>query len=250
MDNLYDDLEGDVLRTFTAQYTSYNGLLSALKEKTPAYSFAAYTYLDVNPGTHYDRYSYLVDDNTSSGQVSRADGLRMDTNEGYGMYTGWVIVDEANRKALPVLYFVEGGSPAAVAGITRGTKILALNGDSDMQVSYTCSGGSCSVSSADHLAFQTKWNNALAGSSMELTVQNVDGKQREHTLTSITYDIDPILADTVYADRKVGYFAFSSFEETDPNTVNRSNFEAIFDDFEQAGIQSLIVDMRYNTGGM
>lgn len=232
----------DVLRTFTEPYGSNTEVLNALKALTPFYA---------NYGGSIDRFSYLVEDDDTNGQLSSARGFRMDTNVGYGMYFSWVIVTDT--EAAPVIYFVEGGSPAQVAGVTRGSILVELNGDDDLRVPYDCEseGGACYVESAGNINFQNALNTALNAASFDMRVQPIEGPARDFTLSSATYEIDPILADTVYnySAKKIGYFAFSSFEEVTGNNQNFQNFERIFSDFASEAVTDLIIDMRYNTGG-
>src|SRR5690606_27159721 len=87
-----------------------------------------------------DRFSFL-DESDSEGNLSYADGFRMDTNDGYGLSFGWGVLSNTATKAYPVIYFVEGGSPAAVSGITRGDIVYAINGDEDVGVELLSPGG-------------------------------------------------------------------------------------------------------------
>src|SRR5690606_37668211 len=50
--------------------------------------------------------------------------------------------------------------------------------------------------------------------------------------------------------KKVGYLAFDSFVDVN-NASNgmKRQFDDIFDEFEEAGINELVVDLRYNGGG-
>jgi len=231
--------DNTVLRTFTAAYSSNEDVLSALKALTPFY--AGYN-------GSIDRFSF-IQDNGSGSQQRSSNGLRMDTNDGYGMYFGWRIISET--LAAPVLYFVEGGSPAQKAGITRGSMLLAINDDTDVTAAYSCNqSGSCFVETAAFNNFQTKLNTAIAANSLRLKMRTVNDVDKDYTLSYETYNINPILADTIYNySTKIGYFAFSSFEEVTGNNQTYQDFERIFQEFATAGVQELIVDMRYNTGG-
>lgn len=233
--------------TFSSNYGSNQGVLDALMVLTPTYNYLPYTYLSVDPGTHYDRYSFIQEEEGTSGQVSIT-GLRMDTNEGYGMYFGLGLLSQ-NGPVYLVIYFVEGGSPASQAGITRGSVVYAINDDTNVTMRYE----NGSVNESDYNTVVNKLLNGLESSSLKIKAQNIakNEAEKEYTLTYRTYDIDPILADTVYKypAKNIGYLAFSSFEETDVNTRNRSNFETIFTSFAADGIKELILDMRYNTGG-
>lgn len=231
--------DNSILRTFTASYTSNESLLNALKGLTPFY--AGYN-------GSIDRFSFLEEGGEGS-QLSSSVGLRMDTNEGYGMYFGWRIISET--AAAPVLYFVEGGSSAQRVGITRGSMLLSLNDDTNITAPYSCNAaGNCFVETTAFNAFNQKLNTAASANTMRVKMRLLNGEEHDYTLANETYTIKPILADTVYSGVKnIGYFAFSSFEEVTSANQNYQDFQRIFQRFETADIKDLIVDMRYNTGG-
>lgn len=233
----------DVLRTFSTNYSSNQGVLDALMALTPTYNYATYTYLARDPG-HYDRYSFIQDISTS-GQLSSA-GLRMDTNEGYGMYFGWGLLTSNATVAYPIVYLVEGGSPAEKAGVKRGYVVLAIDGSTDVTARIN---SNKTINETDY--YNYNFINKFTGGSLKMKFEDLNGTEIEYMVESKEYDIDPIVADSVYtiSGKKIGYLAFSSFEETDAGTVNRSNFEKVFTSFEDANVTDLILDMRYNTGG-
>src|SRR5690606_4338178 len=100
------DLDENGRMDFVKKYSSNQSLLTALKNMTPYY--AGYR-------GSIDRFSFL-DETDAEGNVSYADGFRMDTNEGYGLYFFWGYIEEEDI-ARPVIYFVEGGSPGQQKGI-------------------------------------------------------------------------------------------------------------------------------------
>ncbi|KGE15015.1 S41 family peptidase [Sphingobacterium deserti] len=230
--------DNSVLRTFTASYTSNDNLLNALKGLTPFH--AGYN-------GSIDRFSFLEGSGEGS-QLSSSVGLRMDTNDGYGMYVGWRTISETTAE--PVLYLVEGGSPAQRAGITRGAILLSLNGDENMTAPYDCPGTGENRPCYVRGALPGRIDAALNAPSMRARMRLLNGEEHDYNLANETYEIKPILADTVYSGTKnIGYLAFSSFEEVTSANQNYQDFQRIFQRFETAGIKDLIVDIRYNTGG-
>ncbi|TDS10340.1 C-terminal processing protease CtpA/Prc [Sphingobacterium paludis] len=226
-----------ILRTFTANYTSNLSLLNALKGLTPYHAGYAGS---------IDRFSFL--ENADGSQLGRSSGVRMDTNTGFGVYFSWHIISET--AAAPYVYFVEGGSPAQRAGISRGAILLSLNGDGNMTAPYECQGVGATRSCRVLGSIPGRIDAALDAGTMSLKVRNVNGEEVESSLANETYTIRPILADTVYnGTTKMGYLAFSSFEEVTNSNQNYQDFQRIFQRFETEGIKELIVDMRYNTGG-
>src|SRR5690606_32416846 len=231
------DLDENGRLDFVKKYSSNQSLLTALKNMTPYY--AGYR-------GSIDRFSFL-DESSAEGNLSHADGLRMDTDEGYGLNYGWGVLSASATVAYPVIFFVEGGSPAQKMGLTRGSIVYAVNDDEDITVGYNGS----NLNQADVRRVGAKLETALEASSLKLKVETADGEEEEYTLIYATYEIDPVVKHTVYEYTKnVGYLAYSSFEEVWPNThQNYIKLEEFVASFKEANIKDLILDLRYNTGG-
>lgn len=227
---------------FTDKYETANAALGALKGMTPAYAnYAQY-------GGVYDRFSFI--DGLNGYDIGPVVKLKMDRNDGYGLYFEMGTVD--SKIARPVIYFVEGGSPADKFGLKRSDMIMAINSEADYTVAVTCVGGNCKYddpNAADIIKKRIK--NALEGGSLQLAMQRQDGTTYNAPLSYGSYTIDPIYQDSVYeyATKNVGYFALSSFEEIERNNYNQQRVDASFKEFEDKRIEDLIVDLRYNTGG-
>src|SRR5690606_30355098 len=235
------DLDEQGRLDFVKDYSSNNSLLTALKNMTP--------YYDGYRGS-IDRFSFL-DESGADGNAnsSYADGIRMDTNDGYGLYYGWGILPSSATVAYPVIFFVEGGSPAWKEGVTRGSIVYAVNDDENITVGYNGS----NLNQADVRRVGTKLEAALEANSLKLKLKTASGEDKVFTLGyENSYDIDPVILDSVYVypDKNIGYLAYSSFEEVWPSThQNYVKLEEIFNSFTDANIKDLILDLRYNTGG-
>src|SRR5690606_28963939 len=97
-----------------------------------------------------------------------------------------------------------------------------------------------------------KINTGIGGSSLKIKALTADDEERTYTMTYNTYDIDPVLLDTIYKVFGVGYLAYTSFEEVDNSVRGKKNREKIDDiitSFEEANVKKLVLDLRYNTGG-
>ncbi|WP_333802437.1 S41 family peptidase [Sphingobacterium multivorum] len=228
---------------FTDQYNSADAVLAALKALTPAH--AAYS------GGVFDRFSYMEGIDGYNTGTTASGRLKMDTNDGYGIYVQ--LGTEDGKTAQPIIYFVEGGSPAQKAGLKRSDFITAVNGDSDYSIAITCTNSGCTINDASARdKMMNKLNAALDAGPLKLQVKNQDGTTVTKDLTyEKDYTINPIYKDTVYesAGNNVGYLALSSFEEIENNNVNQQNIDAVFSKFQDKQIKSLIVDLRYNGGG-
>jgi hypothetical protein len=88
------------------------------------------------------------------------------------------------------------------------------------------------------------------GTSRAFVVRDLSGVQRTVTLTKAEFDVDPvsdrygvqILADGA---RRVGYLNLRNFIST-----AEPNLRAAFAQFRAQGVTELIVDLRYNGGGL
>ena len=222
---------------FTDAYTSPDDVLIALKNLTPYYP---------GYGGGIDRFSYLESTDVSGLQASGEE----EVGAGFGVFI--TIGAVSNSMAYPIVYFVEGGSPAADAGIKRSDIVLSIEGGDDLGIPVSCNLGNCQIT--DEPRYQSVLNillSAMDGSTLRLKTQDALGTERDITLVSRSYEIDPIVASTVfsYPEKQIGYLALSSFEDISVQAPFRNHLNAVFQDFEQAAIGDLILDMRYNTGG-
>lgn len=228
---------------FTDKYGSADMVLDALKKLTPAH--ASY------PNGVFDRFSYMLGLDGYNTGTTASGRPKMDTNDGYGIYVQLGTEDE--KTAQPIIYFVEGGSPAQKAGFKRSDFITAVNGDSDYSIAVTCTTTGCTINDASARdKMMNKLNAALDAGTLKLQVKHQDGTTTTKDLTYANgYTIDPIYKDSVYTynGNNVGYLALSSFEEIENNNVNQQKIDAAFEKFQTQQIKSLIVDLRYNGGG-
>ena len=131
---------------------------------------------------------------------------------------------------------VEKLSPAGVAGIKRGWKIIKINDRT-----------SITTSEAD---INYIVNALFNSTTVRITFQKHDGtNSNEYSLNALEYKEQSIYLDTVYNENagKVGYMVYNSFLGASAYTVD--GFRRVFDKFATQGIGHLIVDLRYNSGG-
>jgi C-terminal processing protease CtpA/Prc len=136
------------------------------------------------------------------------------------------------------------GAPALAAGIDRGTEIIAIGTDaSNLQSvsSLFASGGAQAVSDA--------LGPSTAGTTRVLRV-NINGTISNLTVTKATYSLDPVsnrYGAQILNDggKKVGYINLRTFIDTaDPD------LRAAVAAFKAQGVTEVIVDLRYNGGGL
>ncbi len=154
---------------------------------------------------------------------------------GFGIRLGY---DTAARRVFVIEAF-EGG-PALAEGIDRGTELIQIGGQSVS--SLMASGGPTAVIQA--LGPDTP------GTSRQLVVRELSGVQRTVTIAKTEFALDPIsnrYGAKVIVDgaRKVGYLNMRVFIDT-----SGPDLLAAFADFKAQGVTDLIIDLRYNGGGL
>lgn len=213
------------LNPLSSAYDSADVLLAQIK-----------TYA-INPATGgpYDRYSFL--DKTGAVAAEIQQGVSGDL----GMQVTYA--SDANGNYYLFVLYADKNSPAGLVGVTRGWQITAINGDSN--ISYDGSNG----------PNVTRVINAVYNDpSSSFTFLTPDSTTVTYTLTQATYNINPVLFDTVYSvgGQNVGYFVFNTFSDVTNNgapTLTEQELNRVFSEFESANVSSLIVDLRYNGGG-
>ncbi|MCP9750182.1 S41 family peptidase [Ferruginibacter sp. HRS2-29] len=128
---------------------------------------------------------------------------------------------------------VEPASPAGLAGIQRGWRITAINGNSSMNTTNS------------NFIVNAVYNSGSG--SFKFT--KPDGSPVTVTLNAAHYTTKPVYMDTVYSTPagKVGYLVYNSFLG-DQSKIS-AEYNRVFTKFANAGINHLVVDLRYNGGG-
>ena len=130
--------------------------------------------------------------------------------------------------------FVYDDSPADTAGIARGDELLEIDGQSV----------------ADLLA-SGEFNNALGpnenGVSRSITWKRPNGEEETGQLSKVEVETNTVMGAQTYEldGQIVGYFTLDSF-------INRTgdDLNSAFDLFATEGIEQLVIDVRYNGGGL
>lgn len=196
---------------------------------------AAVKYVD--NGTVIDRFSYAVKKQEHDDYYA---GKR------YGM--GFSMVREENSDIYVSIVYPEG--PAGKAGMRRGQKILSLNGvtvqelDENQEYNYQHKGEDGYVEKPD-------WNNVYnaenKGEEVVFRVMDYSDGEKEFSVILDDYTMNSVLAVSVFEHHgaKVGYLHFKSFINLSPDELDEA-----FAQFKESEIDELVVDMRYNGGGL
>ena len=130
--------------------------------------------------------------------------------------------------------YTEPGSPAAAAGIARGARVVMVDGV-DVVASQ-------SVDALNTALFPT-----AAGQAHTFRLLELDGSQRTVTLTSAQITKTPVqnVQTLLTPTGRVGYLLFNDHVAT-----SEALLVSAVTQLKAAGVQDLVLDIRYNGGGL
>lgn len=172
-------------------------------------------------GRDIDRWTMLTDDmDAVQGGVSgHIRTLGMDFQSYF--------TDRTHTRICAVVTFTYAGSPAAKAGLRRGDVILTIDGREMTPDNYQ----------------RLIREGLLGGGTVRLGLSG----ERSVTLTAVDMYEDPVHTACVLetaGGRKVGYLHYAAF-----TLDSCEDLVDAFDSFVAAGIDDLVLDLRYNGGG-
>ncbi|MAO67708.1 MULTISPECIES: S41 family peptidase [Idiomarina] len=169
-----------------------------------------------------DRYSYILTE-------EEYDQLFVSAT-----YFGFGFSMEQISESRVKFRFVYDDSPADTAGIDRADELIAIEG---VAVSELLANG--------------EFNDALGpneeGLSREITWQKPDGTEQTEVLSKVEVETNTVMGAQTYQldGETVGYFTLDSFINRTGDDLNNA-----FDLFAAEGINHLVIDVRYNGGGL
>ncbi len=181
--------------------------------------------VDGNDALPFDRWSGLQP--TGNFQRFFGDGQAL----GFGVSVAGLEVTGTSRP-LRVRY-VEAKSPAAGL-VQRGDTVILVNGRDATQLTQLD---------------DFKWlETDTAGTVLNLRLRNLAGVERDVSLASAVYDLTPLSTNTVIrtpGGRAVGYLVLKDFisQASTPLATAMAGFRT-------AGVREVILDLRYNGGGL
>ncbi len=145
--------------------------------------------------------------------------------EGFGF--SWRF--EGNDMVFTRVFF---DSPARIAGFERGQKVVTIDGRTIAE-----------IDAAEGI------NAALDSQTVEFQIQNLDTSTFTTTVTKDIVTIDPVpqwrVIDQGGGQPAVGYMELATFIST-----ANPEFDTVFSNFRANGVRDVIIDMRYNGGGL
>ncbi|MES2960582.1 MAG: S41 family peptidase [Pseudomonadota bacterium] len=178
----------------------------------------------------FDRYSYYQ--STESFNRFFGDGQTL----GYGVAVAGIEITEPTPQPSQPLYvrYIEPSSPAAVAGVVRGDRVMSINGVA----------ASTLISANDFAALTP---NAV-GDQLTLVLRNALGGDRTVVLAAAIFALSPVqnvqILPTVNG-RKLGYVTVK-----DMISQSAAPLANAFAGFKANNVQELVLDLRYNGGGL
>jgi carboxyl-terminal processing protease len=158
---------------------------------------------------------------------------------GYGVAVAGIEVTEPTPQPTAPLYirYIEPLSPAAAAGLVRGERVMSINGVD-----------AASVINANDFSALTA--NAV-GDQLNLVVRNALGVDRTVLLSAVVFALSPVQNGQFLLTpngRSIGYVMVKDM--IDQGTTARADLAQAFDSFKTNNVQELVLDLRYNGGGL
>jgi len=184
--------------------------------------------------TSVDRFSMVTDD---------IDALQNSFNgisKIFGISYSLSFTDNAKNNIGLFLNYVVKGSPADLAGLKRGDIVLKVNG-----TQLTTDNYAALLSGSETATFTL---GTLNGTVFTANSSGI-------TLTRAVVSEDPVAFSTIIdkssSGKKIGYVVYTQFVPgTDADQLKYDNeLRQIFANFKSSGVNELVLDLRFNSGG-
>jgi len=130
--------------------------------------------------------------------------------------------------------FVYQNSPGDTAGLVRGDKVLEINGKTPMEIYL-------------HQLWGTIFGEDEPGVKVDFKIEDLNGIVRELTMEKDWVTVNTTMHYEIFESSglKIGYLFFKAFIKN-----AESELDVVFSYFKQNRIDDLILDLRYNGGGL
>lgn len=191
--------------------------------------FNALLYTGTDPTFPADRFSFHQSTQSFVQYFGNAQIL------GYGLAVADLeVTTPAPQPAAPLwVRYVEARSPAAAAGVVRGDRVVSVNGQS-----------ASDMIAADDFSVFTP---SAAGDTISVVLDNGAG-QRSVDIVAAVFSLTPLPTAAVVTSpggRTMGYLVVKDMLDQAVNPM-----VSAFATFASQGVTELVLDLRYNTGGL
>lgn len=151
-----------------------------------------------------------------------------------GQYAGFGFSFEISADERLLVRFVYTDSPAWQSGMRRGDEILSVNGEAVADL----------IAAND---WDTVFGPPVAGVNGDFRLKKTDGSVIDISMQKDIINVHTVLHSEVIQNgsESIGYLVFNSFLNT-----SYDELQPVFSTFHDAGVSKLIVDLRYNGGGL
>lgn len=179
-----------------------------------------------------DRFSWIQENFTDL--LDYLNGITTEAGYDYRLY----MVNENKPDLVGIVNYIKPDSPASGTGLKRGDVFSTINGTRLTVDNYN---GLTDALSAPHTLG---------------IIKSIDELKPVETVSLpsvVKYEENPVFLDTVYhiAGKTIGYLVYNFFadDKGDNSIAYAQELNNIFGEFKSAGIDGLILDLRYNSGG-
>jgi carboxyl-terminal processing protease len=180
-----------------------------------------------------DRFSFITPDYDAL--IKSLEGVTLEAGYEFSLTR----VSEGSNDVWAFVSYVKPNSPAKQAGLKRGDVITHIN---NQQIT---------VSNYKELLGQISDSHSIGYQRYNATTQELE-PQPTLSLNTLELAENPHFMDTVYtmaSGKKVGYYVYTFFSPgTNANEYDQQ-MDNIIADFKSQGVNELVLDLRYNSGG-
>jgi len=199
----------------------------SLDQSTRVEEFASLTdiFANIREKNPIDRFSHIMSKKEYDDYFTNAEAFD------YGMSAQ---IDELNNEL--AITFVYTDSNAAKIGLKRGDRILAINGK-NLNEAMT----------SDDFLWSEFWGDIDTSEMVEFTWRSLEGVEITKQMNQSVVTTNTVFATKVIESElgKIGYLVYNSFIEFSHDELNQA-----FRFFREEKVVELIVDLRYNHGGL
>jgi C-terminal processing protease CtpA/Prc len=175
-----------------------------------------------------DRHSFIAPDFAELYELMS--GVQMEAGYDFSLF----LKERNSEEVVGIVNYIKPNSEASKTNLKRGDLFVTINGTRLMTNNVK---ESVNKMSAQHV----------------LGVLREEGNIQSISLSVSRYEENPILLDSIYeiGGKKIAYLIYNNFA-TDKGNYSYTYLKElnnIFGEFKQAGVNELILDLRYNSGG-